>query len=120
MPRPLLPLLAAACLVLTTTVQAAELTPPDGADEAQFAAWLADQRSRVQSGQDAARKAYGEQEYVCWQRFAVNGCLHKARVERRAQLDALRTQELELNQIERDRRTRERLRTIEENRQSRP
>lgn len=120
MPRPLLALLAAAGLALAAAVPAAELTPPAQADDVQFARWLADQRGRVQKGQDAARAAYGEQEYVCWQRFAVNGCLHKARVERRAQLDTLRAQELKLNQLERDRRTQERLRTIDEKKQSRP
>lgn len=119
MPCPLRALFVATVLALAATGQAVELTPPGQADDAQFASWLQQQRREVQASQDAARKAYSEQEYVCWQRFAVNGCLHKARVKRRAQLDVLRDQELQLNQIERDRRTQERLRAIDEKKRSR-
>ena len=101
------------CLALLSGVApAAEPTPPEGADEAGFAAWLAEQRNDVAQQRSAANSAYDAQELVCWRRFAVNDCLRAARVQRRQQLDAAREQDLHLNDLERGRRADQRLRAI--------
>lgn len=59
---------------------------------AQERAQLARQREQVQQDYDHAAKA-------CWQRFAVNDCLAKARQARRTQSEPLRQRELELNAL---------------------
>lgn len=93
---------------------AAEPVPPDGADDATFSAWITSQRDEVEQRRVAARDVYDAQERVCWHRFAVNDCLHAARVVRRQQLDALRARDLQLNDLERQRRADRRLRAIAE------
>ncbi len=62
----------------------------------------------------AAQQKFEAAELACWRRFAVNDCVRKARVERRAAVDRLRQQELLLNDLERQRRTAERLRRLEQ------
>lgn len=77
-------------------------------------AWVQSERTRIANARAAAEQRYGEQERACWQRFAVNDCLHAAQRERRAALDVLRHEELALNAHERQQRVAERLRAIEE------
>lgn len=79
-----------------------------------LAPWLAGQRERVTQARGAAQARFAADETGCWQRFAVNDCLRQARLQRRAVLDQLRQQELALNEIERQRRTEQRLRQLDE------
>lgn len=97
---------------------AASVTPPEGADDATFSVWLDEQRNEVAQQRAAAHQAYGEQEFVCWRRFAVNDCLRAARLQRRQTLDALRQWDLQLNDAERERRTERRLRALAEKKES--
>ena len=87
------------------------LQAPDGVP---FAVWLQDERAQVAGQRAAAEQRFHEAELACWHRFAVNACLSEAKQQRRATLDALREKDLALNATERDRRTAERLRTLEQ------
>lgn len=82
--------------------------------DAALAPWLDAQRERVSEQRGAAQARYESSELQCWRRFAVNDCLRQARTERRATLDRLRRQELALNDIERQRRTQQRLRQLDD------
>lgn len=89
------------------------LSAPEGASERQFESWLAAERARVAQTRAAAQQRYHDDELACWHRFAVNDCLHDARTRRRAVLDAMRRQDLQLSALERQRRTARRERDIE-------
>lgn len=93
------------------------LTVPQGLADAPFAQWLAAQRQRIEQARGAARQRYHDDELACWRRFAVNDCLRDARLQRRQVLDALRSDEQGVNAAERERRTGERLRAIEDKRE---
>ena len=69
------------------------------------------------SARSAAQQRFHDAELACWRRFAVNDCVRKARVERRTAMDQLRQEELLLNEMERQRRTAERLRQLEQKQQ---
>ncbi|QTD44442.1 hypothetical protein [Ottowia testudinis] len=75
--------------------------------------WLQAERARIETERDAAAQRFEVDEKTCWGRFAVNACLRAARGERRNVVDRLRQQELALNEVERQRRTEDRLRQIE-------
>lgn len=85
--------------------------PPEGP---LLAPWLAAERKRIEAERAAAVQKFDGAEKACWQRFAVNACLHQARVERRGALDRLRQEDLALNEVERQRRTAARLRELQE------
>ena len=87
---------------------------PAGLSDADFQVWLDAQRARVESARTAAHQSYVEAETACWRRFAVNDCLGAARVKRRSTLDGLRTEELALNQQERQRTTADKLQQLQE------
>lgn len=95
-------------------VASAQQVPPADVDDAAFAVWLTEQRDGIAQQRTAAQQRYDEQEFACWRRFAVNDCLRAARLQRRQVLDRLRQQDLRLNDAERERRTRKRLRAIGE------
>ena len=98
--------------------QAAQLLRAEApASNAALAPWLVQQRARVAQARSVAQARYETEETACWRRFTVNDCLRSARLERRAALSALRQQELTLNEIERQRRTAERLRQLDEKQQ---
>lgn len=98
--------------------QAAQLLRAEApANNDALAPWLAQQRARVAQARSTAQTRYETEETACWRRFAVNDCLRSARLERRAALSELRQQELTLNEIERQRRTAERLRQLDEKQQ---
>ncbi|MCK9515875.1 MAG: hypothetical protein WCZ18_06700 [Ottowia sp.] len=97
---------------LCSAAAAGVRAPPQDADDASFAAWITGQREDVAQQRAAAIRAFEAQELVCWRRFAVNDCLRAARSKRRQQLDALRKQDLQLNDLERQRRADKRLRAI--------
>lgn len=80
--------------------------------ERERAAHIAAGRSRIDSGRHQARARFGEQESACWQRFLVNACLEKARLQRRTTLAELQQDELTLDEIERRQRTAERKRQL--------
>ena len=82
--------------------------------------WLQAQRARIETARADATQRFEADEKACWRRFAVNGCVRAARVERRAALDDLRQQELLLNEMERQRRTAERLRQLEQKQKTAP
>ena len=108
-----LPLLAGGCaqgpLPAAPAVSSVELQAP--ADQP-FGPWLQAERARLVQQREAAQQHYRDEELVCWRRFAVNDCLSAAKRQRRGTLDALRQQDLQLNALERERRTAERLREI--------
>lgn len=91
---------------------AADATPPEGVDDAGFSSWITAQRDDVKQQRAVVGRDYDAQELVCWRRFAVNDCLHAARVQRRQQLEVLRQRDLRLNDLERQRRADQRLRAI--------
>lgn len=99
--------------------QAAALRTAAPEADAALAPWLDAQRERVARERSAAQARYESSETQCWQRFAVNACLSEARQERRATLYRLRRQELALNDIERQRRTQQRLRELDEKQRAR-
>lgn len=68
---------------------------------------IAEQRQRIE-----ARKLQAEK--VCWQRFAVENCLRDVRAQARAQDNVLRTRELDISSEERQEKTAERLRSIDQ------
>jgi len=129
--RPVLILLAsalAACAPLHSAEQRAQaeaqaeqaaqlLRAEVPASSAALAPWLVQQRARVAQARSVAQTRYETEETACWRRFAVNDCLRSARLARRAALSELRQQELTLNEIERQRRTAERLRQLDEKQQ---
>lgn len=59
------------------------------------------QRLRITQERERQDALYGAAERMCYQRFAVNDCLHAARLQRRAALDELRRQEVILNDLDR-------------------
>ena len=83
----------------------------------------AQERERLQREREAIEQDHAARMRECWQRFAVNACLHEVRRSRHAALDPLRAQELELNAQERAWRTQqrdERLREKQEVQERRP
>ena len=82
-----------------------------------FGPWLQGQRDQVAQLRTTAMQRYHDEELACGHRFAVNACLGDARQQRRATLDALRQKDLALNAAEREQRTAERTRELEQKRQ---
>lgn len=111
----LLALLAGGCAQGPAAPAAASAAPTLQAPAGQpFEPWLQAERERVARQREAAQQRYRDEELACWRRFAVNDCLGEAKRERRGQLDALRRQDLQLNALERERRTAQHLRQIEQ------
>lgn len=71
-------------------------------------AYIAAQRLRLQSERSTIEQQHDARQRECWQRFAVNDCLHEVRRSRYNALDPLRAQELQLNAQERAWRTQQR------------
>jgi hypothetical protein len=69
---------------------------------------LSSERSRLAIERQRIEQAYAEQMKICWQRFAVNDCLRKVRIQQREALSPLRERELSLNARERALHSRER------------
>ncbi|MDR2992209.1 MAG: hypothetical protein LBU72_09905 [Burkholderiaceae bacterium] len=92
-----------------SAASAASAVAPNGDDDQAFEQWDTAERKRIADGRAAAQARYEQDRRDCWQRFAVNACLDRARDRRRAVLDALRHDELTLNAQERQRRTAARL-----------
>jgi hypothetical protein len=96
---------------------AASVAVPPDLPASDVASWLQGERARISRARGVAQQQFQDAEMACWRRFAVNDCVRRARVERRATLDGLRQQELQLNTLERERRTAGRLRQLEQKQQ---
>lgn len=70
------------------------------------------QRSRIQSARALEEAAFAQAQVECYQRFAVTDCLNTIRKHRRTTLDALRRQEVALNDQERKRKAQEQIEQI--------
>jgi colicin import membrane protein len=85
-------LLAAAWLTLVNAQ-----VPNASMDDADFERVRLAQDSRIQLERERLKAVFEGEEVLCYQRFAVNDCLRKARVVRREALADLRRQEVLLN-----------------------
>lgn len=61
-----------------------------------------DERSRIDAARLNAKAEFDQQAKVCYTKFAVFDCIAQARGKQRALLDALRRQEVVLNQAARE------------------
>jgi len=91
-------LIGCLCLCFGAWAQAADDVPAEIRQQREI---LSQERARIFQQQELQAQA-------CWQKFAVNDCLATVRKSKRAQLDPLHRQELELNAQERTWRTRQR------------
>lgn len=70
------------------------------------------QRNRIRSARAREEAAFAQAQVECYQRFAVTDCLNIIRKHRRTTLDALRRQEVTLNDLERKRKAQEQIEQI--------
>jgi len=103
------PLAALAQTDVAVDAASAAAGASSGSADPAFEQWSRGERQRIENERAAANALYGQDRRACWQRFAVNACLDRARERRRATLDVLRHDELALNAQERQRRTAARL-----------
>lgn len=75
---------------------------------------VATERARIKAEQAAVRSRFARDEAACYQRFAVNDCLQEAKARQREALNGLRRQEIALNDVERKKKSEERIRRLEE------
>jgi colicin import membrane protein len=75
---------------------------------------VAAERVRIEAERSRLRAGVAQDEAACYQRFAVNDCLRGVHTRARAPLDELRRQEILLNDAERQRRTQEQLKQIQD------
>ena len=66
------------------------------------------EQKRIHREREKLEVQTSAQEVVCYQRFAVNDCLRELRVRKRVEMDALRQQEIVLNDAKRKTRDMER------------
>lgn len=71
-------------------------------------------RARIAAERQAIQQRLSQQERACYQRFAVEDCLREVRTQARHEDNALRLQELKINDIERREKSAARLRSIEQ------
>ncbi len=91
-----------------------EVQAPAGLNDSDFNQWLGAERKRVTDARASAQQQFSDAEMACWQRFAVNDCVSRARADRRTKLTRLRDEELALNLQERQRTTAARLKQLDE------
>lgn len=96
------------CLALAGLAQAQAPTDGQQGRLNERRASLSQERSRLEAG-------FAAEDALCHERFAVNRCLGKVDVKRRAALTELRRQEILLNDEERKNRAEAQRRKIEEN-----
>lgn len=81
----------------------------------QAAPWQAqDERLRIENARRQVQAEAEQANAACYQKFAVSDCLRDVRAKNRPVLDALRRQEVILNDLERQAKAMEALRKIEE------
>lgn len=73
-------------------------------------------RGRIEDERKALQRSLSNAEATCYQKFAVEDCLRQARGKARSVQNALRAQELELNNAQRRQREAQRARLLEEKR----
>ena len=73
-------------------------------------------RGRIEDERKALQRSLSNEEATCYQKFAVEDCLRQARGKARSVQNALRAQELELNNAQRRQREAQRARLLEEKR----
>jgi colicin import membrane protein len=100
-----------ACIWLTV---AGAQAPNASMDDSDFERVNGSQRSRIHIERDEVKLVFEGAEALCYQRFAVNDCLRKARVVRREALADLRRQEVSLNAQEAKRKAAIQVSRIEE------
>lgn len=109
--------LALSLLAMAFHTQAQEQVAQDDVAHAaqlqQRAAARSQERADIAQARSAIAVRQQAAEKECWQRFAVESCLSKARVAAREEDNALRQRELRLNSEERQEKADERLRAIE-------
>ena len=72
------------------------------------------ERVRIEAARSQAQQFFADEEAACYQRFAVNDCLREVRRKRRVALEALRREEIVLNDARRAAVTAEQARRVEE------
>lgn len=72
------------------------------------------ERQRIAEARRVGEARHAAERSVCYQRFAVESCLSESRRRLRTETDALRRQEVELNDLQRKRRGAEQLKRLEE------
>lgn len=72
------------------------------------------EQARINEARSRARAEFDREEAICYQRFAVNDCLKEVRKRRRTTLDALRREEIILNDQRRAHAAEQRRRRVEE------
>jgi colicin import membrane protein len=72
------------------------------------------EQERIDKEREGLEAQYGSQEADCYKRFAVNDCLREVRAGKRVSTEALRRQELMLNDAQRKTRDLERAKQAEE------
>lgn len=75
---------------------------------------VGEERSRIQRSREQVKAEAEQANAACYQKFAVNDCLRDVRAKNRLVLDALRRQEVMLNDRERQAKAIEALKNIEE------
>ena len=83
---------------MAVSAHAQPVVPPP----AQNVANKGDERSRIDAARLNAEAEFDQQSKVCYAKFAVFDCIAQARGKQRVQLDALRREEVVLNQAARE------------------
>ena len=78
------------------------------------------EHQRIRQARAEAMSQFAARDVVCYQKFAVNGCLADVRTERRGLLADLRRQEISLNDAQRKRRAADQLLRADEKAAGRP
>ncbi len=98
-----------ACLILCFGLCAqAQLLAPISEAQAQA------EQARINNEREGFEAQYALQEAACYQRFAVNDCLREVRARKRVSMEALRRQEIILNDVKRKTRALEQAKRAQE------
>lgn len=106
------PLYGLVFLLAPALAMAQDLARPE---PLQTAPWQAqDERLRIQNARRQVQAEAEQANAACYQKFAVSDCLRDVRAKNRPVLDALRRQEVILNDLERQAKAIEAIKKIEE------
>jgi colicin import membrane protein len=103
--------LASFCLAASALAQPADTSAPLD---------IGAERARIQAERGRIDTQFEQAQSACYARFAVNDCLRALRAQRRSALDELRRQEVLLNDMQREQKTIERLRQLEDKAAGKP
>jgi hypothetical protein len=90
------------CLMISV-LSVAHAQAPDSVPDA-----IAKERAALSVRRDTILAEFETRSQECWQKFAVNNCIDKARRVRRTEIEPIRQAELALNEQERQWRTQQR------------